>query len=348
MVSALLTELHLRKNFLEQSSIETIYFGGGTPSILTKDELGLILSTIQNVFEVPEGVEVTLEANPDDIHEQSLTDWSDLGINRLSLGIQTFDDGRLAFLNRSHNAKQAEVAIQKITDSFINNWSADLIFGIPPEQDSMERFQADTESLMAAGPTHISLYHLTIEPKTVFGNWYQKNKLLPVSENSAADQFQWAHEMMTGAGYDHYEVSNFARPGYYSAHNQSYWKGHKYLGIGPGAHSFDGAHRSFTVESNALYVKAIAQNEWPHTHEPLSETEQYNEYILMRLRTQLGIDVDWIQSRFGIDLRQKHCELIGHLVEKKQAFWDGSVFKLTPEKGFAIADAITLEFFIDE
>ncbi|MCP4456957.1 MAG: radical SAM family heme chaperone HemW, partial [Cytophagales bacterium] len=236
MVGTIVREINLRQDYLADKPIESIYFGGGTPSILRQNEIKKILDTINETFDM-KNPEVTLESNPDDLSESVLNGFYEVGVNRLSIGIQTFENDRLDFLNRSHNSEQAGQSFNWARMAGFNNISADLIFAIPSESKSFSRFESDLYKLIEYDPEHISLYNLTIESKTVFGNWLTKNKLTPVSEESCARQFELAIELLATAGYEHYEVSNFAKPERYSRHNSSYWKSSLYLGVGPGAHS---------------------------------------------------------------------------------------------------------------
>ena len=346
MVDAIIQELQKRRNYVTNETIQSVYFGGGTPSILTKNELGRILEAIDKTFAL-DNPEITLEANPDDLDSPILTTFHSLGINRLSIGIQTFDDKQLILINRSHDSSQAARSLEKAKTSGFENISADLIFAIPPEHGSFMRFENDLGRLIGFELQHVSLYNLTIEPKTVFGKWKSERKFVPVSEEASAQQYELAADMLSSAGYEHYEVSNFARSGQYSRHNSSYWKSAFYLGVGPGAHSFDGKSRFINVSNNAKYIRAIQSNQPTGAIESLSDTQKLNEYILTRTRTKWGLDLDRIEREWGYDLSKDHGELINELINENKGILANNNFRLT-SKGFSIADAVALRLFSEE
>src|SRR5690606_31556308 len=248
LVHALAAELRMQKDYLDGEAVETIYFGGGTPSILPIDELAFLLGQVRDTFTVTAGAEVTLEANPDDLSAEYLRNLYAIGFNRLSIGIQSFDDRVLRFLNRAHTAIAATTAVAEACRAGFNNMSIDLIFAIPDV--SAEEWKRNIHQALALGPEHISAYGLTIEARTVFGNWMAKGRLRPVDEALAAHQLEMLMDELRTAGFHQYEISNFARPGYESRHNSSYWKGRRYLGIGPGAHSYDLVSRQYNVHNN--------------------------------------------------------------------------------------------------
>jgi oxygen-independent coproporphyrinogen-3 oxidase len=348
MSQALIKEIGLRAHYLSDRKIKTIYWGGGTPSLLTPQEMEAIFGSLHKHFTIEHKAEITLEANPDDIHEESLKVWQELGVNRISLGVQTFDEDRLRYLNRSHNARQAESALDLIGQSDIEHTSADLIFAIPPENSSFSRFKKDLEKLLAFSLDHISLYHLTIEPQTVFGKWMNRGQLDVVTEDSGAQQYEWCSQRLQDLGWDHYEVSNFAFEDGHSRHNASYWQQNPYLGIGPGAHSFNGNERGENFPNNAMYMKLLAENTLPHKSEKLSKITSYNEYVMTGLRTKWGIDLQYIKNSYGFDIYDMYKARIhqwidmGHAVLENQNFW------LTAPQGFAFADGIAAAFFEDE
>jgi len=346
MVDSICKELVNRKNYLIDESLDSIYFGGGTPSILPVEEIKKILRVISDSF-VIQNAEITLEANPDDLNESKLVELYQAGINRLSIGLQTFDDDRLKFLNRSHDSNQAKQTISHARMAGFSNISADLIFALPPEKDALTRFENDLRQLIAYEPEHISLYNLTIEAKTVFGNWHTKNKLSPVSEESSAQQYELAIALLTSDGYEHYEISNFAKAEKYSRHNSSYWKSALYLGAGPGAHSYNGKSRTINVSNNAQYIRDIQNGQTPSSIEHLTEIQMLNEYILTRSRTKWGLDIEYMRKSWGFDLMKSHEKLLVSLIEEDKARLSNGIFRLT-SKGFSVADEVSLRLFSEE
>lgn len=345
MVNAMDRELQLRKGFLQSKSIETIYFGGGTPSMIPVKHLAQLLKRVKEQFDVHPDAEITMEANPDDIDELTLASWKQLGINRLSIGIQTFDDERLKFLNRAHNSKEATQSIKLAKQQGFSNLTCDLIYAIPP--NSMDKWKTDLETLLELGIPHLSLYGLTIEPKTVFGNWKSNGKLEEVTESANADQYTYAIERLSRAGYEHYEVSNFCQPGMYSRHNSAYWLQKPYLGIGPGAHSYDGQSRSYAARNNNIYISSLEKEKLPLETEQLSPVQQANEYMLTRIRTRFGIDPKQISEMAKVDFMEKFRGQINgwlksHHMEEHETF-----LRLT-SLGMMNADEIALKLFLDE
>ncbi|XOV92717.1 MAG: radical SAM family heme chaperone HemW [Bacteroidota bacterium] len=336
LIDAITKEISLRKDYLRDHKIETIYFGGGTPSILKAPLIEQILDEISKNFVVSESVEVTLEANPEDVSRDAIKAWKGMGINRLSIGIQTFDEKKLAFINRSHNAKQATEAMELIASHF-ENFNADLIYAIPPEE--MGTWTSDLEKLLAYNPPHVSLYGLTIEEKTVFGKWLEKGKIEEVSENENADEYQKAIEVLESHGFIHYEISNFCKPDNYSKHNTSYWKGAKYLGVGPGAHSYDGNSRSWNIRNNPRYIENINRGLSYYTEEILSLIDKQNEYLLTRLRNIWGIDLKVFQELFKNNFMAINPSYIDQLISNQFAIIEDDHFHLT-KKGWFIADEI--------
>ncbi len=345
MVTAMDRELQLRKKFLETKKVETIYFGGGTPSMIPEKHLQSLIKRVQDLFEVKADAEVTLEANPDDINESALEAWREIGINRLSIGIQTFDDDRLKFLNRAHNSEEAIQSVLLAKEKGFDNLTCDLIYAIPP--NSMDKWKKDLETMLSLEIPHLSLYGLTIEAETVFGKWKSKGKLQEVTEAANADQYAYAIASLTQAGYEHYEVSNFCKPGSYSRHNSAYWLQKPYLGIGPGAHSYNGETRSFAIRNNALYIKALENGELPHESEHLSPIQQANEYLLTRIRTRYGIDPNQISILAKVDFMEKFGNLLSTWIDSDLMVKDQEVYRLTSH-GMMNADEIALKLFLDE
>ncbi|MBX2961089.1 MAG: radical SAM family heme chaperone HemW [Cyclobacteriaceae bacterium] len=345
LVEALVRELTLQQNFLADETIHTIYFGGGTPSILTKEEIEMLLSAAKEYYPVHPDAEITLEANPDDLDEGKLADLKRAGINRLSIGIQTFHNDLLRFMNRAHNAATALNAFQNARKVDFNNISIDLIYAIPGETE--EQWLEDIRQVIELQPEHVSCYSLTVEEKTVFGKWSTAGKLNVVEDDLAAQQLELLMDELDRAGYEHYEISNFAKPGYYSRHNSSYWRQQNYLGIGPSAHSYNGAIRQFNISNNHLYVKAIEQNNVPAQTEVLTTENKINEYILTTLRTHWGTNLDYLKQHHNIDLLKENSVYLDQLFEKGLVVLNQNVLTLT-RKGKLMADRIASDLFVVE
>lgn len=345
MVQAIMRELKLRKDFLREEPVQSIYFGGGTPSLLNDRELSNILETIFQTYKIAPNAEITLEANPDDINTASLKLFKSSGINRLSIGIQTFDDKRLKFINRGHTSEEAVKSLTLAKAAGFENLSADLIYAIPPNDN--DYWESDLEKMISFDLPHLSIYGLTIEEKTVFGNWHKKGRLKEVPEETSAQQFRKAHDLLTRHAYEHYEVSNYAMPGKYSQHNTAYWKDQKYLGVGPGAHSYDGEDRSYNVSHNSQYLKAISQNSLPLTIEKLTPTDRANEHIFTHLRTQWGVNLAAFQKKHHQDLLADHQKTIDELRSNGMMKISGDALTLTLE-GYMLADEISWRLFYDQ
>ncbi|MEX0881910.1 MAG: radical SAM family heme chaperone HemW [Cyclobacteriaceae bacterium] len=343
LVDMICEELLLRKNFLNlEKAVETLYFGGGTPSLLPLDKIQQILSTIYKNYPL-NLKEITLEANPDDLQKEKLNGYLDMGINRLSIGIQSFQDPVLSFYNRSHNASESLQAIDRARNSGFDKLSIDLIFGYP-HQDH-EIWKNDLKIALDQVPDHISSYCLTIEPKTALGIWAKKGKFQPASEDFQAEQFEILQEAMENSGYLQYEISNFAKPGAFSIHNSNYWKGIPYLGVGPSAHSFDGADRGHNLSNNLLYIKSLAQRKLPYQHDSLTTTDNINEYVLTSIRTIWGIDNNYLKKRYQLDfLAEKSRELAFLGQQDVITIRDQHVY-LT-KKGKLLADYIASKLFV--
>ena len=307
LVNALCKELVLRKNEIN-GPIETIYFGGGTPSLLTKSELRLLIAAVYENFEVIAHPEITLEANPDDLisdRTQSRTvfeNYKAIGINRLSIGIQSFFEEDLQFMNRAHNAEEAKACLSAAIGSF-DNITVDLIYGVPNMTN--ERWKENLQILFDFGINHISSYALTVEPKTALDSFIKQGKYPELEEQVAREHFDILVAETQKQGFVHYEISNFGKPNYFSKHNTSYWKGKKYIGIGPSAHSFSKTHRSWNVANNAKYIKSLQENVLPNEVEELSINDQFNEYIMTGLRTIWGVSLSRVESEFGIDFKKR-------------------------------------------
>lgn len=279
----------MQKKFLGESKIQSIYLGGGTPSLLSVNDIDAIVNAIYSNYSIGFTPEITLEANPDDLSKGYLRDLHSTGINRLSIGIQSFHDDFLKFMNRAHNALEAERAVYIAKEAGFEKLTTDLIYGIPYENHSV--FEKDLEKMVALDTCHISAYCLTIEAKTVFGKWEKTGKLTMPGEEFAAEQLEILMDYLTQSNFEQYEISNFARNKRYSVHNTNYWKGVPYLGIGPGAHSFNTTHRQHNIANNQLYIKSIKEGHIPATIEQLSDKDKFNELLLTGLRTKWGIDI---------------------------------------------------------
>lgn len=341
LVNALCKELVLRKSELP-GTVETIYFGGGTPSLLTKEEINQIFKTIYEHYTVVEPAEVTLEANPDDLTSEKINQLADSPINRLSIGIQSFFEEDLKLMNRAHNAMEAEQCLT-LASRYFDNISLDLIYGIP--EMSNERWQQNIEKALSSGVPHISSYALTVEPKTALENFIKKGIVPPVDEALAEQHFHTLIDTLTRKGFVHYELSNFGKKGYFSKNNTAYWQGKSYLGIGPSAHSFNGKTRSWNVRNNSLYIKSIEKGELPLETETLTKTDRYNEYIMTGLRTMWGVSVTRVKTEFGEKykeylLQQAHKHLQEHLL-----FLDDDILLVT-KKGKFLSDGISSDLFL--
>lgn len=342
MVEMICREIVLRRQYLPQNDIRTIYFGGGTPSVLETGSLEKMLGEICLHFNVDPNAEITLEANPDDLDKEKLIALKKAGINRLSIGIQSFNDEALRYMNRAHYAQQAEDSVKAAQDAGFDNISIDLIYGVPSPDHTI--WKSDLEKALQLQVQHISSYCLTIEPDTVFGRRKAKGTLPPENEEYNAEQFELLINTLEANGYEQYEVSNFSLPGFISKHNSSYWHNEPYLGIGPGAHSYDGQSRQFNIENNTKYIHALINQEVPFSIEHLDPKTMANEYIMTRLRTKWGIDQKVLEEKFGIAF-----ENIKEIVEKyKNAGMieqEQTTIKLT-KKGLLFADKITEDLFI--
>jgi len=346
LITALLKEVELQKNYLQQDPVETIYFGGGTPSLSTKDELGNILTAIREHFPVATDAEITLEANPDDINEEHLVSWRAAGITRLSIGIQSFFEEDLRWMNRAHTASQASENLELATRHF-DNITIDLIYGTPGLTN--EKWQANVMKALSLNIPHLSCYALTVEPKTPLDKMIQKHQSKDVDPDQQSEQFLLLMQWLGDAGYEHYEISNFAKPGWRSRHNSSYWSGgtgaksKNYLGLGPSAHSFNGETRQWNIANNNAYIKSINEGSVPYEKEELTPTQQLNEYIMTSLRTMEGINEELLRSVFAVDT-EGFRKKIKKYTDNGLALQRGSFFALTRE-GKLLADGIAADLF---
>lgn len=344
MINTIAKEIDDRKTYLNER-IQTIYLGGGTPSLLSADQIRLLMDTIHDQFEVVNTAEITLEANPEDLTLSKAKDLFDLGVNRLSIGIQTFDEKKLIWMNRAHSSKEAIHAFENARSAGFQNISLDLIYAIPDHQK--EQWEADLAAITDLQPEHISLYGLTVENQTVFGKWEQQNKLVQVPDDEAANQYLFAIEYLKNRGFRQYEVSNFGKEDFHSRHNNAYWSGLPYLGVGPGAHSYNGKSRRFNVRSNPKYLKAVQKGTSYYETEVLSKTQRINEQILTQLRTARGLNLESLNSAMGVELMKLHSDFIQDIIAQGLVEINGGFLSLSP-KGFLVADEIALRFFFPE
>jgi oxygen-independent coproporphyrinogen-3 oxidase len=343
IVRAISAEIAIQKDYLEREILETIYFGGGTPSILSPAELNEILEAVHRNFSVTECPEVTLEANPDDLTKEKLRSLYDAGINRLSVGIQSFDDTVLKSLNRAHDNLMAKCCIEDARKAGFENISIDLIYAIP--QRSEEDWEKDIYEAIKFSPQHISSYSLTIEEKTVFGKWAKQGKMQPVDDDFSARQLSMLIDILEAANYEQYEVSNFSKPGFQSRHNSNYWKNEKYLGIGPSAHSYNGESRQCNISNNAMYLRSIQQQKIPFTLEVLTKQDKINEYLMTTLRTSWGADLKILREKFLFDPVRENSDYIQSLQLKGLIMVRDDILKLT-RKGRFLADKIASDLFV--
>ncbi|WP_036382219.1 radical SAM family heme chaperone HemW [Muricauda sp. MAR_2010_75] len=350
MVDALIKEIELRKEELPNELVETIYFGGGTPSILEIEEIERLIQTVYDHYNVIDQPEITLEANPDDLvssRAQSrvlLSEYKKTGINRLSIGIQSFFEEDLRLMNRAHNAHEAENCIREAAKYF-DNISIDLIYGIPGLDH--ERWKSNIQKALDFNLPHISSYALTVEPKTALKKFIERGVVPNVDDEQAQEQFNMLMDMLEASGFINYEISNFGKPGFFSQNNTSYWLGKTYLGIGPSAHSFDGSNRSWNIRNNIKYIKSIEADELPNETETLTQTDRYNEYVMTGLRTIWGVSLERIAAEFGAKYAKYLNQQSHKFLEQGLLFLeDGKL--LTTKKGKFLADGIASDLFFLE
>ena len=347
LIKAIANELVLRKNEFQNEKIETIYFGGGTPSLLTIVEIQFLLASIYENFQVISNPEITLEANPDDLSEEKIIELSKTPINRLSIGIQSFFEDDLKFMNRAHTAKESKKCLE-IATQYFDNITIDLIYGVP--NMSIEKWQKNLQIAFEFGIPHISSYALTVEEKTVLANFIEKGKVPPIDEELALEHFDILVLETEKQGFIHYEISNFGKPAYFSKHNTSYWLGEKYLGVGPSAHSFNGVERCWNVSNNTKYTKAIFENQLPVTCETLSINNRFNECIMTGLRTIWGVSLAKMESEFGTEFLQVLTENVKPFIKKGllEIKEDSAFNKIltTTKKGKFLADGIASDLFV--
>jgi len=342
LLNAILKEIDLNHHYLDSKKLDTIYLGGGTPSILNPEELNKIIQKIKQYYSLNPGLEFTLEVNPDDLNPAYLDQLLEIGINRLSIGTQSFIEEELKMMNRSHTTDQASKAIQWAKNAGFEELTIDLIFGMP--QSTMESWKSNLETAVDFDIPHLSCYNLTIEAKTALHHILETGKLTSVSEELMADQFLYTIDFLEKAGYEHYEISNYAKQGKYAKHNTAYWQGATYLGIGPSAHSYNGNSRQWNIASNSKYIKSLESGIVPYEKERLSREDIYNEYIMTGLRTQWGCELDAIE-KMGEDLEVHFLSKIINPIEKDQIIRKSDRFLLT-NKGKLFSDEVAASLFM--
>lgn len=344
LVAAICKEAVLRKTFL-QEPIDTIYFGGGTPSLLSGSELEMLLNTLSEHYTIAPNTEITLEANPDDIDTEKLNHWHQAGINRLSIGIQSFFEEDLQWMNRAHNAEQAKHCIELAQTAGFYNLTIDLIYGTPGL--SNERWKQNIETALTLGIPHLSCYALTVEPNTALDVMVRKGTKEEVDTDHQATHFNILTESLQDAGFEHYEISNFAKPGFRSKHNSSYWQGKAYLGLGPAAHSFDGhITRQWNISNNPLYISSLQQGIIPFESETLTAVQRINEYLMTSLRTIEGISLNLLESKWGEERKQailKAAQI--HIVQRNIELKNQHITLTT--QGKFLADGIAADLFVE-
>jgi oxygen-independent coproporphyrinogen-3 oxidase len=340
---AMAREISLRKEYLGEMEIGTIYFGGGTPSFVKKELINILLEAIWSNFKISKNSEITLEANPEDLNAGYLSDLLKMGINRLSIGIQSFFDDDLKFMNRAHNAEQAKRSINEARQAGFKNINLDLIYGFPGLTD--KKWITNIETVVDFHVEHLSAYHLTYEPSTVLYYRKIKNKISEIGEKDSVRQFSKLCEKMKIAGYIHYEISNFAIDGFYSWHNSGYWKQVPYVGIGPSAHSYNGKTRQWNFPRNMSYIKGINNNEDFYETEVLDQTARYHDYVMTTLRTIWGTDERYILKEFGQHFHDHFIKNITRFVTSGDLFLKDGKYYLT-DRGMLISDFIIKQLFI--
>lgn len=336
-INALEKEIEIRKNYAENETIETIYFGGGTPSQLDTADISRIITKIKSEHQVAENAEITMEANPDDLNNEYITSLKQTDINRISIGIQTFNDERLRFLNRRHTAKQAIDAVRRCISNGYDNISIDLIYGFPDE--SIKDWEKDIDTATGLGIQHISSYHLIYEKGTKLFDLLSDNRITELDEESSVRQFKTLISKLEDAGFVHYEISNFCKPGKESKHNTSYWQNKKYIGLGPSAHSYNQESRQWNISDIKTYINSISNGKNFFEIEKLDIYEHYNEYILTSLRTMWGADLDFIKEHFGDRLYRYFLRNSGRYVKSGDMKTDESKAVIT-KQGIFISDGI--------
>ncbi len=344
LVKSILSEIDLRLNYLQDKTIETIYFGGGTPSLLSEKETFLILEKIYKLYNVSKNAEVTLECNPDDLSDEKLKELKRLEVNRLSIGLQSFNEEELIWMNRAHTAKESESSVKHAQDRGFENITIDLIYG--SKFSNLTNWKKTLDKAIALDVKHISSYNLTIEDKTKLGHDLKSKKETAIDDEKSSELFLEMIDRLEKNNFIHYEISNFGKEGFFSIHNSNYWKGAHYLGLGPSAHSFDGSSRQWNVSNNNLYIKHVTEKKDSYfEREVLTEKERFNEYILTSLRTIWGVDLNYLKANFNNDFVKAFLQQVETYVKNETVVVKDTTYTLT-EKGKLLADKIASELFM--
>ena len=344
MIAALKKEIFLRKDKLENKNLKSLYFGGGTPSILKVDELQSIIDEVLKYYSFDLNIEITLEANPDDLTQNFLKELAKTEINRLSIGTQSFYEPDLKMMNRAHNASEAESSIKRAQDFGLENISVDLIYGSPTSD--FQIFKKNLQKIIELQVPHVSAYALTVEPKTALSSWISEGKIAAPNESEQNQEFFYMTDFLKDHGFDHYEISNFGKPNFHSKHNSAYWKYQEYLGIGPSAHSYNGTNeRSWNIANNKKYIDFLSQNKVPKETEILSQNEQFNEMLMIGLRTIWGVNMLDLKMKFSSEILEKFENEIRHKLEDGLLILENNHLKI-PEKNWFLADGIASDLFL--
>ncbi len=341
MMEALISEIEIRKNEFKDEEVGTIYFGGGTPSILSSEEIKILIDAVYENYYVIQNPEITLEANPDDLSKEKIIELSNSFVNRLSIGIQSFFEKDLKLMNRAHNVEEAKECLS-IATRYFENISIDLIYGIP--NTTSDEWIENIQTALSFGVPHISSYALTVEPKTALQSFIEKGIIDDVNDELAQEQFLILVDELDKAGFVHYELSNFGKENFFSKNNSAYWQGKKYLGIGPSAHSFNGKERSWNVANNAIYIKKIKEKELPSEIEELSITDRYNEYVMTGLRTVWGVDFKRIELEFGMNFLKYLKMQSEKFIIQDLLYIENNTLRTT-KKGKFLTDGIASDLF---
>ena len=342
LLNALKKEIELQNNFLEGQNINTIYFGGGTPTILKQEELMQLFDVLYQNFHIAIDAEITIEANPDDLTAQKVKELRKTPVNRFSIGVQSFQDADLQFMNRAHNAEESLGSIKRVQDSGWENITIDLIYGTPTLSDT--EWQNNLQTAINQEVPHISAYALTVEKNTALHHFIENKKCAPLSEEKSARQFLQVMETLPKSGFIQYEISNFAQEGFYSQHNSNYWKGEKYLGIGPSAHSFNGIERQWNIANNLHYIQQISKGIVPAKTEKINEKQRYNDYILTTLRTKQGVNINFIKYHFSSNYERFLINSAQKWINSAHLLINNDLLTLS-KKGMLMADYISSDLF---
>ena len=343
MLKSIKKEITIRKAYLNDAKINSIYFGGGTPSILNKEEIRSLINTLYNNFKIDNSAEITLECNPDDLNKKKLLELKEIGVNRLSIGIQSFNDSDLKFMNRSHNSREALNCIKIAKEAGFENITIDLIYGLPDQ--SNKNWSDNLAKMLSLDIQHFSAYSLTVEPKTKLKHLIDKKLVTPLNDKITVEHFNTLLEVASENNFVHYEISNFGKEGFFSEHNTAYWENKHYLGVGPSAHSFNGNSRQWNVSSNKQYIDKLKEDVSYFALEQLSNNQQYNEYIFISLRTIWGVNLDYVNNQFGKEALENFKKQVIKWENKGKIKQYEGTYILT-KNGKLFADAIASDLFI--